>query len=69
MQVRTRLSLDDYGTIRRLAAMGATHWTIARALRVHENTWARIRRRDARAREAYRAGRGELCPRPLLGAN
>ena len=61
-----RLSFDQYALIRRLAARGAKHRIIARALGVHDNTWWRIRRRDSLARASSRLGRREFHASPML---
>ena len=65
MPAKRTLTLAEYETIRRLAATGARDKAIARALHVCPATWKRIRRRDPKALEASRAGRGELCTRLL----
>ncbi len=56
MPAKRRLRFDEYRLIRRLAASGAKHQTIARALHVCLATWRAIRKRDARARAMLRLG-------------
>ncbi len=56
MPRKRTLTPDEYRLIRRLAASGAKHQSIARALRVSLPTWRAIRKRDGRARAMLRSG-------------
>lgn len=65
MPAKRTLAPEEYERIRSLAAKGASHRTIARALGVCTPTWKAIRRRDPHALAALRSGRRDFCT-PLL---